>query len=306
MNNKVAIVNFSDFRLGDILINRDFYRSIKNFHKRELVIFSKEICPIEEVLKFDNLKFISLKNDFSKGFKQFHDYRRFLNQIKEHNIDTIYLFDKNLRPTIFSYFSKIDKLYGFGFGVQKIFLKNKKYLTNNYLKKNKYEILSNFLDKMQIPLTNESIKINEDLEQTNNNNVFINLDSSSKKKNWGDKNFFRLIKKINKINKKIFYINCLNYKSEIFDMLTEQNISFKNVSDAKISNLFKIIKSCEFTITNDTGPAHMSIALNKKTFVIFLEKNKYNYRYSKYMYPIIVNKKDSGQKIVFAHITSKI
>ncbi len=87
-------------------------------------------------------------------------------------------------------------------------------------------------------------------------------------------------------------------------MLTEQNISFKNVSNLKISNLFKIIKNCEFSITNDTGPAHMSIALSKKTFVIFLEKNKFNYRYSKCMYPIIVNKKDNDQNTVFDKIIS--
>tara|TARA_B100000963_G_scaffold212941_1_gene185556 strand:- start:72 stop:998 length:927 start_codon:yes stop_codon:yes gene_type:complete len=306
MKNRIGIINFSDFRLGDILINRNFYRSISHFHKKELVIFSKNISPIEETLKYDNLSFISVKNDFRKGFRQIHDYVKFLNQIKKNNIKIIYVLDDNLRPILFSFFSGINELYGFGFGIQKIFLTNKKHLKKKIIKKNKHYILENFLSILNIPFSKETIKINKNINIPENNNIFINLDSSSELKNWGDENFFKLIKKINSVKKKNFIINCLNYKTKIFDYLNDENISFKDVSHLSISDLFNSINNCDFSITNDTGPSHISIALAKKTFIIFLENNKFNYKYSEFMYPIIVDKEYKDINKVYNKIKGEV
>ncbi len=305
MKNKVAIINFSDFRLGDILINRNFYKSISDYHKQEIIIFSKNICPIKEVLKFDNLKFISLKNDFGKGFNQIKDYFKFIKQIRDYNIKTIYVFDDNLRPILFSFFSKVDYLYGFGFGIQKFFLNNRFYLKKSLIKKNKHFILEEFLKLLNIPLTISTIKINEKIIK-NNNNVFINLDSSSQTKNWGDKNFLSLIIKINSINKKIFFINCVNYKTNIFKNLKKEGISFRDVSNFSIGELFKIINNCQFSISNDTGPSHISISLAKKTFIIFLKSNKFSYKYSNYMHPILIDKNQDQVQSVLNNIKEHI
>ena len=305
IDNKIAIINFSEFRLGDILINRNFYRSICKHHNKDLVIFSKKICPIQDVLKFDNLKFISLRNDFSKGLKQISDYLKFLKQIKDNNIDTVYILDNNLRPTLFSFFSKIKKIYGLGFGIQKYFLTNKQYLNKNLINKNKHYIYEKFLEIMNIPFIEEAININKSNKIKKNNQVFINLDSSSKLKNWGDNNFFELIKKINSISKKTFFINCLNYESILFDKLKKENISHVDVSHLNIIDLFICINQCDFTVSNDTGPSHISMSLQKNTFVIFLENNKFNYNYSKFMHSIVVDEKN-GINNVFKKINKII
>ena len=258
-----------------------------------------KISPIEKVLENENFIFKYLKNDFRKSFGQIADYFLFIKQIKKYNIDTVYIFDDNLRPILFSYFSNVNKIYSFGFGLQNRFLTNTNILPKKLIKENKYLILHSFFKLLKIPVVEKKIALPSLSFQKKYLKIFINLDSSIKQKNWGDENFFKLIKKINAFCFPIFVINCLNYKSEIFRLLEQEKISYEDVSKVNISDLFIKINECDISISNDTGPAHMSIALEIKTFIIFLEKNKFSYKYSKFMFPLILDKdKDEGNYIV--------
>ena len=105
-------------------------------------------------------------------------------------------------------------------------------------------------------------------------NIIINPNASDlrKERKWGSYKFAMLIEKLEKKypEKNIILIGSPNEKKYVDKVL--QSIKTKAVNLAgklNISELILLISQAELFITNDTGPMHISFALNKKTLTLF-------------------------------------
>ena len=66
------------------------------------------------------------------------------------------------------------------------------------------------------------------------------------------------------------------YENKIIENF-KMKIGFETTSNNTISEVIPKLKKCKFVIGNDTGFSHLSVAYNKKTFVILGDCPPHNY-----------------------------
>jgi len=118
-------------------------------------------------------------------------------------------------------------------------------------------------------------KLQSLFQETGGKKILICPDASFKEKFYGFDNFEKIIEAIkNQIDNSIalhFFVIGAE-KNHYFDRLSvhEVNASFHNISgETNLSELFYTIRNCDILIGNDSGPAHIALALKKMTFVIY-------------------------------------
>lgn len=102
-------------------------------------------------------------------------------------------------------------------------------------------------------------------------------------KEWGLLNFINLYKKLNKNNECSFIFPSSVLKKDILEQLDLEKIKYIECVDTE--KLIKIIKSCKFFISNDSGPLQIAALLKKPTFCIYGPTNpEYHVPFGKYHY----------------------
>ncbi|MGN6494935.1 MAG: glycosyltransferase family 9 protein [Agriterribacter sp.] len=105
--------------------------------------------------------------------------------------------------------------------------------------------------------------------------ILICPDGSFKEKFYGFDNFKAIMRDIASRVKdpgKLRFFIIGTKKIDSFDEFLETglNVDVQNISGTtNLSELFYIINSCDILIGNDSGPAHISLALKKMTFVVY-------------------------------------
>lgn len=144
---------------------------------------------------------------------------------------------------------------------------------NNLFKTSKYKEI--------IPVLWESKpeRISENLhslfQKAAGKKILICPDASFEQKFYGFDNFGKIIQSIkdqadDSVTLHFIVIGAkkIHYFEKLFEH--EVNASFHNISgDTNLSELFYIIRNCDILIGNDSGPAHISLALKKMTFVVY-------------------------------------
>ena len=101
--------------------------------------------------------------------------------------------------------------------------------------------------------------------------AFVAGSTNSRAKRWQTESFARLNDKIqSELNANVILIGSKE-ESEVSEEILELS-KFKPVNITGKTNLAEataILSVCDFTVSNDTGPAHISAALGTKTLVIF-------------------------------------
>ena len=292
---EIAVLH-SGPRLGDLLIHLNIYYSISRNKKQKIILICNNSSPllkkcsfIKEVIEYKIDKKIKFINSFSKFYQISKKYR----------ITDIFVLEKNSNPVIFAYLCGIKNIYSYGIKkIQKKLIKNKplhKYELNNI----EYDQASSFLSKLNF------LEYDFYFKKKNNisNKVFICNIASDDLRKWPTRNLNKIIQNLIKIDPAInIYINTDMNEFNIIKKNFPKNVT--NTISYSILELFEIISDSKFTLSIDTAPAHISIRLGIKTFVLF--SRTLPNLYSNLMIPIFDKKIKNLNKLEISNFNNDI
>lgn len=283
-------------RLGDLLIHLNIYYSISRNKKQKIILICNNPSPLLKKCNFIK-EIIEYKID--KNIKFINSFFKFYQISKKYNITDIFVLEKNSNPVIFAYFSGIKNIYSYGIKkIQRKLIKNKS-LDKCELKNIEYDQATSFLSKLDFPEYKFYFKKNNNIS----NQVFLcNIASDSLRK-WPTQKLNNIIQNLTKIDPAInIYINTDINEFSIIKKKFPKNVT--NTINYSILELFEIISNSTFTLSIDTAPAHISIRLGIKTFVLF--SRTLPNLYSNFMIPIFDKKIKNLNKLEISKFNNDI
>ena len=260
-NKKIGIVFASatkkNIPLGEIIIREPFFRLLAKKNKLYLISsdnFAKEIIKINPFSKYfrNNLKFEELnkiKLDIILNLQTYNFSEKYLRLLKTKSKKIYSISHKKLLLNF-----KIWKYYDY---FPKYYIGPRHELQRNY---DIFNIKCNLNNKKYIPKINYKSNFNKKYD------LSIVMFSEKFTKHWKYKYISKFIKKHN-----MKQIALIGDKNAI--PISNKIKNFKNVTNyvgkTNLNKLIKIIHSSNKIITPDTGIAHLSAALNKKTIVLY-------------------------------------
>ena len=259
--------------IGDLIYHLPLLRSLYESYNQKLFILSNKVNHAKEVYKYETFyeEIIYFENTRFPLFKTIKTIINFRNLINQFNVEQLILTGSPRRLIIPVLLSNIKEKIIFGKG-KFVFTKDKKY---QYLTSS--EKIMKYTEKLNLPIKNINFFLKEiDLNKTEENNykkkIFINLDSHHNQNNWNINNFIKIIKKILLHDAKIF-INFSPSKLFFLDLLPKEIISSKKIlftNKKTISEIIEIINSCEYIVSNESGPVCLGAALKKEVHSIYI------------------------------------
>ncbi len=259
--------------MGDMVIYLPYIHAISKKYKKRVSILAKNNSRAKDLLaEDDHIDEIITLEEKMDGLKGIFNLT---NELKKRNFDKIFIFNSSLRYNLVAKFSGIKSIYQYPlFKSKDNIVLSAKIFTENIIG----EIVS----------TEPNISIKETKIPINNGtkNICLGISASGPTKRWDIENYIKLADEISKKIKCKFYIaagkNDLNLINKFKNSKVGKNsFSFENLN---IKESLKYISNCDLYIGNDTGWAHISIALKVKALTIFCDSPILAYgRYSNKM-----------------------
>ena len=184
-------------------------------------------------------------------------------ELKKRNFDKIFIFNSSLRYNLIARLAGIKSIYQypFSFGKKDNMVISAKIFTED------------ITDKVVSTEPNLIIKKTENNFDKNFKHVVLGISASGKTKIWNINNYIRLGQEISKKMKCKFYIAAGPNDVDLINKFKDSDIGKNSISFEKLSikETLPIIKNCDCYIGNDTGFAHISVALKIKSLVIFAD-----------------------------------
>ncbi len=262
--------------LGDQIIFLPYIHAISKKFKNPVSLLAKSNSKAKELFKNDHHidEIITLEKnmDGAKGIFNLS------NEFKKRSFDKIFIFNSSLRYNIISRLAGIKSINQYP-----LFLKK-----NNIVHTAKIftqgitdEIVST---EPNLIIKKENINLDKTLKH-----ICLGISASGPTKRWDLENYIKLAEELMKKKKCRFYLaggkNDLDLINAFKESIDEKNVfSFEKM---KINETLKYISNCDLYIGNDTGWAHLSVALNIKALTIFCDSPVAAYgSYSKKMITI--------------------
>ena len=270
---KKSLVIIPQRGIGDLIYHLPLLRSLYESYNQKLFILSNKVNHAKEVYKYETFyeEIIYFENTRFPLFKTIKTIINFKNLINQFNVEQLILTGSPRRLMVPVLLSNIKEKIIFGKG-KFVFTKDKKYqhLTSS-------EKIMRYTEKLNLPIKNSNFFLREiDSNKTEENNykkkIFINLDSHHNQNNWNINNFIKIIKKILLYDVKIF-INFSPSKLFFLDLLPKEIISSEKIlftNKKSISEIIEIINSCEYIVSNESGPVCLGAALKKEVHSIYI------------------------------------
>ncbi len=278
--------------IGDTVIFLPFIKAISNYFNSPVCLLVKENSKANEFLNQTNYidEIIHLKRD-NKNKKR-HDgitgFFKLANDIKKYNFEKVFIFNSSLRFNLVSRIAGIKEIYQYP-----LFKKQNQHITNSAK-----ELIKRYLNIETVD--NPEIQIDEKLVQesykkfnmnNDNLNILLGIGGSGPTKRIPPETFIKVMEKIENKKKCKFFLATGKNEAEQKILYEIYNSKFKDkclpLDNFRISETLPIIKSCDISICNDTGFAHLSSALGIKTITLMADTPLIYGSYSSNMYPII-------------------
>jgi len=268
MKNVLAVSNTG---FGDTILSIPAIKTLKkNFNINLTLMIRKQFLPLFENVKYvDN--FIFYKNGIINQLK-------IIKQIKNKNIDTIFLFHSNgPEDMFFSVLSQAKQILKFTNNTNypfKDILLNKPIMSDKHIILQRLELVKIF--NPTVIDTKLEVSKNLYFEKTEKNIVGIQLGTQDYYKVWPIENYIKIIEFLLDKNFKIFLLGANKIDKEMSQKVLK-NINSKNVINlcckTNIQELAYYLRNIEFLITPDTGTMHLAIALKVPTISLFAPTN---------------------------------
>ena len=280
--------------IGDIVWHLPFFHALANkSEKKKIYLYTIKTTLAKDILKYDNsIAKVFYLNESRKFFNTLLNFPKLIKNFSKEKFSDLWIFHRSPRYAIAARLSKIQNIYGFGLGVQRIWLTSKKSIGNSSKKKDNIFKAKKFMNihgikyklSPRINLPNEIIRKNLS-KFKNHPKQWISIGFSCNKtafmsknipysfyRTWRPEYFSKLIQLIlmEKKRRTIFLIGAPNEKilaqSIIKKCSFNQNIL---ISCSSIIENLSILSNSECFIGNDSGPLNLAGALGIKSFGLF-------------------------------------
>ena len=275
--------------MGDMIIYLPYIHAISKNYKKSVSLLVKDNSRAKDLLADDSHidEIITLKKEMDGLGGIF----KLLNELKKRNFDKVFIFNSSFRYNLITKLAGIKSIYQYPlFRSKDNIVHSAKIFTENIIN----EIVSSE--------PNLIIKKKDSVLDKNFKHVCLGISASGPTKRWDVNNYIKLAEKLTEKTKCKFYIAGGKKDIELINKFKnskvgKDSISFENLS---IKETLQYISDCNLYIGNDTGWAHISVALKVKALTIFCDSPILAYgRYSKRMNTI----EPEGEKDTTSHDT---
>ena len=258
------------YGIGDIILaGLPYIHALSKKFNSKVSLLIKDSSRASDLFADDDHvdEIITLKNDMD-GVKGIFKLTK---ELKTRNFDKIFIFNSSLRYSLVARLAGIKSIYQYPlFRSKDNIINSCKIFTEN--------------------ITNQVVSTEPNLiiKKTNNNldknfSILLGLSASGPTKRWAIENYIRLAEEISKRIKCKFYLAGGKNDTDLINRFKnsvagKNSISFEKMS---IKETLPFIKNCNLCISNDTGWAHIAVALQVKTLMIFCDSPVVYGSYSK-------------------------
>ena len=262
--------------MGDMIIYLPYIHAISKKFKQSVSILAKGNSRAKDLLSEDNhIDEIIILNKEMDGISGIFKLSK---ELKKRNIDKIFIFNSSLRYNLVARLAGIKSIHQYPlFQSKDNIVLSAKIFTENIIN----EVIStepNLIIK----------KIEKNLDK-NTKHICLGISASGPTKRWDVNNYIRLAEEIEKKIKCKFYIAGGENDINLINKFRNSNVGKNSFSFEKlnIKEALKYISNCDLYIGNDTGWAHISVALKVKALTIFCDSPVLAYgRYSGKMFTV--------------------
>ena len=246
--------------IGDMIIYLPYIHAISKKYKKSVSILVKENSRAKELLAEDNHinEIIHLEKNMD-GVKGIFKLSK---ELKKRNFDKIFIFNSSLRYNLISRLAGIKSIYQYPlFRSKDNIVHSAKIFTEDIIN----EVVSTE--------PNLIIKKKDNSLDRNFKHICFGISASGPTKRWNINNYIKLAEKINKKIKCKFYIAGGKNDIDLINKFKNSSVGKDSLSFEKmnIKETLQHISNCNLYIGNDTGWAHISIALNVRALTIFCD-----------------------------------
>ena len=184
-------------------------------------------------------------------------------ELKKRNFDKIFIFNSSVRYNLIARLAGIKSIYQypFNFGKKDNMVISAKIFTED------------ITGKVVSTEPNLIIKNTENNFDKSFRHIVLGITASGITKIWHIDNYIKLAKELSNKMKCKFYIAAGPNDVDLINKFKESDVGKNSVSFEKLSikETLPIIKNCDCYIGNDTGFAHISVAIKIKSLVIFMD-----------------------------------
>ena len=256
---KVLIIQ-AKMGIGDMIIYLPYIHAISKKYKKSVSILVKDNSRAKELLADDSQidEIITLKEEMDGMSGIF----KLTNELKKRNFDKIFIFNSSLRYNLIARFAGIKSIYQYPlFRSKDNIMLSAKIFTEDIIN----EVVSTE--------PNLVIKKTDNNLDKNFKRICLGISASGPTKRWDINNYIKLAEKINKKIKCKFYIAGGENDIDLINKFKNSSVGKDSLSFEKmnIKETLQYISNCDLYIGNDTGWAHISVALNVRALTIFCD-----------------------------------
>ena len=213
------------------------------------------------------------------------------NELKKRNFDKIFIFNSSLRYNLIARLAGIKSIYQYPLFRSKDNIVHSAQIFTESITNGIVSTEPNLIIK----------KADKNIDK-NFKRICLGVSASGPTKRWNINNYIRLAEEIAKKTKCKFYIAGGEKDLDLINKFKNSDVGKNCVSFEKLSikETLPIIKNCDLYIGNDTGWAHIAVALKVRALTLFMDSPVMAYgRYSSRM----VTVEPEGEKDSTTHDT---
>ena len=257
---KILCIN-SRTGMGDQVILHPYVVAISQKFKTPVSLLAKDSSRAKDLFADDSHidEIITLE----KEMDGIGGILKLTKELKKRNFDKIFIFNSSVRYNLVARLAGIKSIYQypFSFGKKDNMVISAKIFTED------------ITGKVVSTEPNLIIKNTENNFDKNFRHIILGATASGKSKIWNINNYIRLAEELSKKMRCKFYIAAGPNDVDLINKFKESDVGKNSISFEKFSikETLPIIKNCDCYIGNDTGFAHISVALKIKSLVIFVD-----------------------------------
>ena len=262
--------------LGDMVMATSFVQAVKEYYpEAEIDLIAKQ--GLEYLLDYfpEHNKRIVFSKALFEGLKGARSFGKKIR--KEKKYDLFFCLPDSLSAATMGTAINARKSIGFKKNVRFLLL------TNIYKKAKQLHRVEEYIDllsqfvKKKLPVPNVCLQAKENILL---DTIIININSEAPSRRLPKEKAISIINSIRKnFTSKILLIGSpaeSEFVTEVYSLLDNKNNVLNMGGKTTLHELVTIFASCNAVLSTDSGPAHLSNALGKKTLVLFGAGNEKN------------------------------
>ena len=257
-----ALIIIKSPGIGDLQILLSNIHCISKEINEPVSVLAQKSTKAEAVFKNDN-KHVNEVIDLGRK-----DFFNIINKIKSKKFDQCYIYSDSIRLYLIAKLSGIPKIFHYPFFSKKgkNFYKTAKEFTEKILQKKINSASKIYWNQKSIDNAKKDYNIKSDVK-----NIVCGISASGPTKRWDINNYIKLFQEINSKSQCKFFLFGGKDDEILIEKVMSSVSNCVSLSKLDLEEIIPIIAACNFCISNDSGPLHISANLNLKCLAIFCD-----------------------------------